>query len=46
LALPASAGFGILWQWGDAATAFLPAAVLAACAAACAARLAGTVKQT
>ncbi|MFN9786468.1 MAG: MFS transporter [Planctomycetia bacterium] len=46
LALPASAGFGILWQWGDAATAFLPAAGLAACAAACAARLAGTVKQT
>jgi MFS family permease len=46
LALPASAGFGLLWEWGDAATAFLPAAGLAACAAACAARLAATVKQT
>ncbi len=46
LALPASAGFGLLWQWGDAASAFLPAAGLALLAAACAARLPAAVKQT
>lgn len=44
LALPASAGFGLLWQRGDAATAFLPAAALGLLAAACAARLPAPVK--